>query len=55
MKGTQDKAGTAGSAGIDKILQAESRKETTISPGDMIYGMEVANLSRLLILLRQGV
>ena len=48
MKGTQDKAGTAGAAGIDKILQAESRKETTISPGDMIYGMEVANLSRLL-------
>ena len=48
MKGAQDKAGTAGAAGIDKILQAESRKERTISPGDMIYGMEVANLSRLL-------
>ena len=48
MRGTQDKAGTAGLAGIDKILQAENRKETTISPGDTIYGMEVANLSRLL-------
>lgn len=51
MKGAQDKAGNAGSAGIDKILQAENRKETTISPGDVIYGMEVANLSRLLKLI----
>lgn len=48
VKGEQDKAGNAGSAGIDKILQAENRKETTISPGDTIYGMEVANLSRIL-------
>ena len=48
MKGAQDNARVAG---IDRILQAENRKETTISPGDVIYGMEVANLSRLLKLI----
>ena len=48
MKGGQDKSGNARAAGIDKILQAENRKETTICPGDMLYGMEVANLSRFL-------
>ena len=51
MKGAQDNAGNARAAGIDKILQAESRKETTICPGDMLYGMEVANLSRFLKLI----
>ena len=54
LKGAQDKAGNAHAAGIDKILQAENRKETTISPGDVMYGMEVANLSRVLNLLQQG-
>ena len=48
MKGVQDNARVAG---IDRILQAENRTETTISPGDVIYGMEVANLSRLLKLI----
>ena len=51
MKGAQDNAGNARAAGIDKILQAENRKETTICPGDMLYGMEVANLSRFLKLI----
>lgn len=52
MKRVQDKAGNVPAAGIDKILQAENRKEQTVSPGDVIYGMEVANLSRMVNLLQ---